>query len=137
MNYTYPTKILLAWSEAIAGNKAILTYLLQSEYQELGIFVYALHLKKDARKWLLSNNFPHLMAVVMGAEGDEKAIAWLDKNQHFALAHVARLGDGEKISLEWLVANNQQELARVGLKIKEVKDYIERKHNDTHSFSFE
>ena len=53
MKLAYPKKILVAWGEAISGNSEIRDWLMKNGYPELGVFVFALHLKPDARQWLI------------------------------------------------------------------------------------
>ena len=48
----YPSKILLAWAEAIGGNEEIRDLLISSQYKELGIFCFALLNDEKSRKWL-------------------------------------------------------------------------------------
>ncbi len=134
---SYPAKVLLAWGEAIEGNQKIREWLAQNGYLELSMFTYALRLKSDAMKWLFDNGFPHLAAVVSGAEGKSAAIEWLNKYQWDVLAKVAMLGDGDEQAFKWLVSNGHQEMAIVGRKIEQVKDEIERDHNDAHKISQE
>ena len=88
-------------------------------------------------KWLFDNNFPHLAAVVSGAEGKQEAIEWLNKYEWDILAKVAMVGDGNEKAFQWLVANGHKEMAIIGRKIELVKDEIERDHNDAHKISQE
>jgi hypothetical protein len=134
---TYPAKILLAWAEAIDGNKEIRTWLFENGYPELGIFVYALHNKEDAKQWLMEKNFPHLAATVSGAEGKEDAVKWLLQYGFDVLAKAALAGDGDEEAFKWLIRNNHREMAIVGKKIEKVKDQIERDNNDVHKISQE
>ena len=136
MRTEYPAKILLAWGEAISGNTQIRDHLIKSGYPELGIFVFALHLKPDARKWLMDNRHPHLMAVIRGIEGDTKALEWLEANGMLVLRKVAECGGNEEI-LHWLLNNGHRELAMLGLKMWSIKMQIEDDHNDPHKFSRE
>lgn len=131
----YPGKIIVAWAEAIGGNTKIRDFLLQSEYKELGVFVYALYLKDDAREWLMNNGFPHLMALINGAEGDEKALNWLDQYDFKVLKNMALAGDAEREGYQWLMKNGYKDLAFVASKIQSVKDDIEEDHNDFHKRS--
>ena len=57
----YSTKVLVAWAEAIKGNKEINNWLLKNGYKELGIFVHALHNDEESRNWLMKNKYPHLI----------------------------------------------------------------------------
>jgi len=135
MKMQYPAKVLMAFGEAISGNKAIREWLMKNGYPELGLFVFALNNKTDAREWLMNNGFQHLMATINGVEGNPGALAWLQKFKFDILFHVARSGDGYDDSYEWLKSNNQPEFALISLKIRYVKDEIEQKNNDIHSIS--
>ncbi len=135
MKTNYPAKILLAWSEAIAGNRKIREWLLQNGYRELGIFVFALRNKTDAKEWLMKNNFPHLGATISGAEGNPNAVAWLEKYKFDVLAKVAMVGHGDEKALQWLIENGHREMAVVAKQIEQVKDEIERDNNDVHKIS--
>ncbi len=132
---SYPAKILIAWGEAISGNRQIKDWLIANGYKELGLFVHALNNQQEARDWLMKNKFPHLMAVIRGAEGEEKAVKWLEEYKLFPLAKVALAGDGNEDALKWLIINNHRELAVIAQKIKIVKDEIDRRNNDVHSIS--
>jgi hypothetical protein len=83
----------------------------------------------------MKNGFPHLMATINGAEGNNAALTWLKKFDFDILFHVARSGDGVEESYNWLKNNNQPEFALISLKIRYVKDEIEQKNNDIHSIS--
>ena len=74
-NISYPPKILIAWKEAIKGNRKIKNWLTTNGYKELGIFCHALRNDYKAKNWLFENGYAHLLALINGAEGDEKA--WL------------------------------------------------------------
>ncbi|MEO8734766.1 MAG: hypothetical protein ABI373_10590 [Flavobacteriales bacterium] len=136
MRSEYPAKILLAWGEAISGDPRIRDWLIKNGYPELGISVFALHLKADARKWLMENGHPHLMAVIRGIEGDEKALQWLEAHDMLVLRKVAECG-GDEEALQWLLNKGHRELAMLGLKMWSIKMQIEDDHNDPHKFSRE
>jgi len=136
MRLQYPAKILVAWGEAISGNTVIRDWLTKNGYPELGIFVFALHLKADARKWLMENRQAHLMAVIRGIEGDEKALEWLETHDMLVLRKVAECG-GDDEAFQWLLRKGHRELAMLGLKMWSVKMQIEDDHNDPHKFSRE
>jgi hypothetical protein len=133
VRFNYPVKVLLAWGEAISGNAQIRDWLIKNGYPELGIFVFALHLKDDARKWLMDNGYAHLMAVVRGIEGDEKALDWLDQHGFHVLRRTALAGDGEE-SFQWLLGHGHRELAMLGLKMWAVKMAIEEDNQDPHKY---
>lgn len=135
MKKSYPAKVVLAWAEAVGGNKAIRDWLMKNGYPELGLFSFAVRNQDEARKWLMKNGFPHLMATVNGAEGNPKAVKWLLDHQFDVLAQVALSGDGNDEALAWLKRQGQREFAMLSLKIRFVKDDIEDKNNDIHRIS--
>lgn len=133
MRKAYPTKVLVAWGEAISGNAAIRDWLTRNGYPELGIFVFALHLKADARKWLMANGHAEMMAVIRGIEGDDKALDWLDAHGMPALRKTAECG-GDDEAFQWLLREGHRELAMLGLKMWSVKMKIEEDHQDPHKY---
>ncbi len=137
MKTNYPAKVLLAWSEAIAGNRKIREWLMKNGYRELGVFVFGLRNKDDAKDWLLKNKFEHLAATISGAEGNPNAVAWLRKFNFDVLANVAMVGHGDQKALKWLIDNNHREMAIVAKQIEAVKDEIESDNNDAHKISQE
>lgn len=133
--YSYPPKILLAWAEAISGNREIRDWLTKNGYPELGLFTFALRNKDDAKKWLMENGFPHLLALINGAEGSEKALEWLRKYNFTILEKMALVGDGDESAYLWLMKNGHREFAMIAKRIEFVKDEIERNNNDPHRIS--
>ena len=91
----YPAKVLLAWGEAISGNREIRDWLMQNGYPELALTCHALHLDDSARSWLMANQHPHLMALVSGSEGDAQAIQWMEKFGFNYLKDVALGADND------------------------------------------
>ena len=83
----------------------------------------------------MNNGYPHLMAVINGAEGNQKALEWLEKHNFKALSKVARVGDGDEDAFQWLLANDYKELAIIAKKIQFVKNEIENDNNDPHKIS--
>jgi hypothetical protein len=130
----YPQKVLVAWGEAISGNREIRQWLIKNGFPELGIFVFALHLKADARKWLLEHGHAPLMALISGIEGDGKALDWLEAHDFPVLRHMAVAG-GDEDAMRWLIAQEQRTMAVLALKMWSVKMAIEDVHNDPYKFS--
>ena len=131
----YPAKVLLAWGEAISGNRPLLNWLMKNGYQELGMTCHAIRLVDSARDWLMANGHPHLMALVNGAEGNKNAIVWLRQYGYTYLADMALGADNDDDAIQRLIAAEQREWAGVALKIRSVKNQIEERHNDVHSLS--
>ena len=130
----YPQKVLVAWGEAISGNREVRAWLIKNGFPELGIFVFALHLKADARKWLLDHGHAPLMALISGIEGDAKALDWLETHDFPVLRHMAVAG-GDEDAMRWLITHDQRTLAVLALKMWSVKMAIEDDHNDPYKFS--
>lgn len=133
-NRKYPDKVILAWAEAVKGNKKIQEWLINNGYEELHIFVYALHNKEDARNWLLENGFAHLMALINCAEDNENAFNWLQNNGFETLKYVGIAGDGRKEGYLWLKRFGLDQWILLAQNIQRVKDQLEETHNDIHSF---
>lgn len=133
-NRTYPDKVILAWAEAVIGNKKIQDWLVSNGYEELHIFVFALHNKEDARIWLLENGFAHLMAMINCAEGNDNAFNWLENHGFETLKYVGIAGDGRKEGYLWLKRFNLDQWIHLAQNIQKVKDQLEETHNDIHSF---
>ena len=130
----YPSKVLIAWREAIGGNDEFRDFLIKSPYKELGIFCFAILNDKKSRKWLLDNNYGHLLATIEGIEGKDSALVFLKKNGFDLLFHFARSADSWKDSQIWLQKKDKL-LYAISLKIEYVKDEIELRNQDPHKLN--
>ena len=130
----YPSKVLIAWREAIGGNVELRDFLIRSPYKELGIFCFAIMNDKKSRKWLLDNNYGHLLATIEGIEGKDSALVFLKKNGFDLLFHFARSADSWKDSQKWLQKKDKL-LYAISLKIEYVKDEIELRNQDPHKLN--
>ena len=130
----YPLKIIVAWGEAISGNREIRDWLIKNGYRELGLFTYALRNKDDARDWLMKNGYPHLMALINGIEGNQGALKWLEKNNFNILRHMALAGDSHEESFNWLLRNGHREFAMLAKKMEQVKIDIDNDNSDVHKY---
>ena len=130
----YPSKVLVAWREAIGGNVEFRDFLIRSPYKELGIFCFAILNDKKSRKWLLDNNYGHLLATIEGIEGKDSALVFLKKNGFDLLFHFARSADSWKDSQIWLQKKDKL-LYAISLKIEYVKDEIELRNQDPHKLN--
>jgi len=137
MNIQYPAKIILAWGEAISGNTKIRDWLIQNGYPELGIFVFALYHKEDARAWLIKNGHEALMALINAAEGNKSAVKWLSTRGFEVILKIAQGADNDDRAINWLVNNKFSDLAVISHKIREVKNTIDDDNNDVHKISSE
>lgn len=127
--FNYPPKILVAWGEAISGNRKIRDWLIKNNYPELGLFCYAMHNDNKSRSWLMENGFPHLLALLTGGEGDENAVKWLKHFGYKELAVMANIIDGEESEKE-ILEKNSPIFAIIALKIQRVKIEIAEKNSD-------
>jgi hypothetical protein len=130
----YPSKVLVAWREAIGGNVEFRDFLIRSPYKELGIFCFAILNDKKSRKWLLDNNYGHLLATIEGIEGKDSALVFLKENGFDLLFHFARSADSWKDSQIWLQKNDKL-LYAISLKIEFIKDEIELNNEDPHKLN--
>mgnify|MGYP006085887635 FL=1 len=130
----YPSKVLVAWKEAIGGNVEFRDFLIRSPYKELGIFCFAILNDKKSRKWLLDNNYGHLLATIEGIEGKDSALVFLKKNGFELLFHFARSADSWKDSQMWLQKKDKI-LYAISLKIEYVKDEIDLRNQDPHKLN--
>ncbi len=131
----YSPKIIVAWGEAISGNRKIRDWLVANGYVELAIFTFALNLNEEAREWLMKEGHPELMALVMGSEGDEKACAWLRKNSFSKLALIAEGADNDDEAIETLLKQGHKEWVMISMKIRGIKNAIQIDHDDWHKYS--
>ena len=130
----YPSKVLVAWREAIGGNVEFRDFLIRSPYKELGVFCFAILNDKKSRKWLLDNNYGHLLATIEGIEGKDSALVFLKKNGFDLLFHFARSADSWKDSQIWLQKRDKL-LYAISLKIEYVKNEIELRNQDPHKLN--
>ena len=130
----YPSKVLVAWKEAIGGNVEFRDFLIRSPYKELGIFCFAILNDKKSRKWLLDNNYGHLLATIEGIEGKDSALVFLKKNGFELLFHFARSADSWKDSQMWLQKKDKI-LYAISQKIEYVKDEIDLRNQDPHKLN--
>lgn len=131
----YSEKIILAWAEAVDGNKEIRDWLMQNGYPELGLFVFALHHKGEARQWLMENNFPHLMATIECSEGRNQACQWLINYDFGILEKVARIADNDESNVQWMLDNSESSFLRLALRMRKIKNEIQSRHDDIHFIS--
>lgn len=134
MSRNYPPKVLLAWGEAISGNAKLRDWLIQSGYQELGLFCFALRNVASARDWLMKNGHPHLMALIRGAEGEKQAIQWLIHSGDQLLADMALAADNDVPAMNRILAKDRV-WAVIAAKMAAVKNDIEDSNQDFHRIS--
>ena len=135
MQMNYPIKIILAWGESISGNSKIRDWLIKNGYSELGLFSFALRNEDKAREWLINNKFPHLMALINASEGNVQAQKWLKQHNYELLLWISLAADNSEEALKKLEQLPQKEWSIIALKIRAVKNKIERDNNDIHKIS--
>ena len=79
--HNYPPKILIAFGEALDGNKKIYQWLFQNGYRELAALVSSIMAKDDAFDWLMKH-YPRFAAFTHAIEGSTEALAWLTKYKY-------------------------------------------------------
>lgn len=130
----YHPKIILAWAKAIDGNDDLVLWLKNNGFEELAMATYAIYLRQEARIWLQSNGYAHILAFINAAEGNESAQKWLLTHDFEVLYHMSLAIEDEQESWSWLGVNVTPDLFLLTQTIKKVKDKIEENHNDVHSF---
>ncbi|CAG5082377.1 hypothetical protein [Parvicella tangerina] len=130
----YPIKILVAWGEAIEGNQKLRNWLIKNNYEELGMFCFALRNDRKAQKWLMKQGYPHFVALIKGIEGDKKAREWLIKNNFEVLYHMSLAADGSVDAKRFLLSYDKV-YAALAKKMERVKDDIEWSNNDIHTIN--
>jgi len=83
----------------------------------------------------MTEGFPHLMALIRGAEGDQDAVGWLTRHGYTNLVGVARGADNDDDAIRRLMARGEREWAGLALKIRSVKNAIEADNADIHKIS--
>ena len=133
---TYPNKVLLAWAEAISGNENLQDWLMGSDFPELGVFCHALRNETTSRAWLRHHGHVHLMALLLGTEGEKEAVTWLRQNGQPILADMAETADNDEDALGRLLALTRKGgdglWAQIAVRIQGVKNDIEESNNDVH-----
>ena len=94
-----------------------------------------MHNQDAARKWLMDNGYPHLLALLNAIERKKDARLWLKAHKFTTLYHMALCGDGDEESFKWLLDNNHKEMAMIAKKIEFVKNEIEDNNSDPHRIS--
>jgi hypothetical protein len=74
------------------------------------------------------------MAFINAAEGNVKAQRWLLLHDFEILHYMSLAIDDDQEAWKWLGENVKADLFLLAQSIKKVKDKIEEKHNDVHSF---
>ena len=94
-----------------------------------------MHNQQSAREWLQQEGFPELMALCCGTEGDARAVQWLLNHGHITLANMARAADNDDDAMRILMEEPDRIWATLALKMRFIKNGIEERHNDWHSFN--
>ena len=131
----YSIKILIAWGEAISGNATIRDWLIKNDFQELGLFCFALRNNEEARKWLFDAGFPQFMALINGGEGNTQALQWLFDNGFEDFYYMALAIDNDEKGEKWVLKNMSKEIILLTQKIRFVKNRIDADNNDFHRFN--
>jgi len=122
----YPAKILLAWSQAIAGNEKIAKWLVENGYSELICVIDFLWGSTKAGEWMLKNKFPEWRAFAEYV-GDENpgAKTWLIKNNFDILVLIGDVVHENKKSLKVLQAKKQPEMLLIAKNLNKLLYQIE------------
>jgi len=131
----YPAKIIIAWGEALDGNKKIYNWLLNNGYPELAALSSAIHASRDALNWLLEHE-PRLAILSNAIDGEKHAISWLVKNQEELLLTFADACNDDKKAKRWLAERNLQALINIADKVFEILKQQRHDRVDYHKIKF-
>jgi hypothetical protein len=130
---TYPTKILLAFTEAVGGNEDLFEWLLKNGYSELALLSKSLRGGETSNQILIQKKFPQFAAFDAAIHGDVKAIIWLKKNKFVFLIRLADASRGTEIAIQWF---KKQDLKIFVLLAAKIKSYVDNQVYDVHKRRF-
>ena len=130
---TYPTKILLAFTEAVGGNEDLFEWLLKNGYHELALLSKSLRGGEASNQILIQKKFPQFAAFDAAIHGDLKAIIWLKKHKFVFLIRLADAARGTEIALNWFEKRNLKIFVMLA---KKIKSYVDNQVYDVHKRRF-
>ncbi|MCD6178439.1 MAG: hypothetical protein J7K39_00895 [Bacteroidales bacterium] len=130
---TYPTKILLAFTEAVGGNEDLFEWLLKNGYSELALLSKSLRGGEVSNQILIQKKFPQFAAFDAAIHGDVKAIIWLKKHNFIFLIRLADASRGTEIALNWF---KKQDLKIFIMLAKKIKSFVDSQTYDVHKRHF-
>lgn len=119
---TYPTKILLAFTEAVGGNEDLFEWLLNNGYPELALLSKSLRGGETSNRLLIQQKFPQFAAFDAAIHADVRAIIWLKKHKFIFLIRLADASRGTEIALKWFEKQNLKIFVMLAIKIKSFVD---------------
>lgn len=135
--WEYDVKLLLAFGEAIDGNKKIFSWLLSNGYPELAALASAIRADEGALKWLMEHGYPHFAILSDAIDDEEEAIAWLKRYEmKFYLIFADACSVSGEAAMKWLEQNNYKTFMILAMKIKDVLKQQAFDHYDYHKMKF-
>ncbi len=119
---TYPTKILLAFTEAVGGNEDLFEWLLKNKYPELAILSKSLRGGEVSNQILIQKKTPQFAAFDAAIHGDIRALVWLKKHNFIFLIRLADAARGTAVALDWFESKNLKIFVLLAKKIKSFND---------------
>ncbi|MDR2868090.1 MAG: hypothetical protein LBV46_00920 [Bacteroidales bacterium] len=101
----YDVKILLAFHEALKGDKKFSGFLFTTGFPELTALAAAINSDTEALDWLLAN-YPEFGVLSNAIDNEEHAIAWLEKYNCDFLSKFAAACRKEDEAIKWFADNN-------------------------------
>lgn len=132
----YPVKILLAFGEAISGNRKIFNWLMNNGYPELAALANSLQTNEEAFEWLMKNGYPHFAALSNAVDDDNKAYIWLKKHKFVLLVVLADASRGKKEAINALHSKGLKVFVLIAKKILEIKNQQKLDYDDYHKIHF-
>lgn len=131
----YPLKILIAFNEALNGNKKIYEWLVNNKYPELAALISGIKGSVPAYKWLSKHKFLAFCAFIDALEEDIKALEWL-KNHKFDLLLTILLYCKGDIRTELLLKKKAKIYFYIAKSIKDIYTQTEKENEDMFNYMY-
>ncbi|MCQ2264277.1 MAG: hypothetical protein MJZ70_08325 [Bacteroidales bacterium] len=101
----YDPKILLAWGEALKGDRRFTDFLMNNGFPELAALARAILSDTDALQWLMENGYPEFSILSDAIDDEDEAIEWLEKAHCDFLSKFAAACRKDDAAIKWFVDN--------------------------------
>lgn len=132
----YPSKVILAWSEAVNGNEPITKWLISNGYPELISCLDSFRGNENADKRLMKSGHPEFVAFVEFINGSKKAKEWLEQFGFDLFITIGDFVNEEDGSAKKLMATGAKEVIIFAQRLKKFVTEIDFDANDVHKSPF-
>lgn len=129
----YDVKLLLAFLEALKGDKKFLDFLFNNGYPELAALANAINSDTDALDWLIKQSgYPEFGVLSNAIDGEDNAIEWLRKYKCDFLLRFALACQKDDEAIKWFVANDLKIFILIIQRIHEILLFQSWDSSDVH-----